>query len=211
MKLPAPPITDPGRLAAYAGEHLVYEVKMFFEGGAELLAKQRRGTRSDTATTATPSVMLGGLAKSWFLKMARIEAFVTHYRNLVVFLFPDRHTVKPDDVCAHHFISGSDPLESWRRARGGYSPRLKAAKARADRELAHLTAKRKSGVSKDKEWPIDDLTGELSAVLEAFVTMADAASLGEKARRVILREVETFRAGGHRRTWIGQRHDADVP
>lgn len=210
-KLPAPPLTDSGELASYAGDHLVYEVRMFFEGGAELLAEQRRKMSADAVTTATPSVMLGVPAKSWFLKMARIEAFVTHYRNVVVFLFPDTHAVKSDDVCAHHFVSGSDPLGSWLSARGSFSPKLKAAKARADKELAHLTTGRKAGVSKDKAWPVDDLTGELATVLETFVATADPASLGGMARRVILQEVATYQ-GGARLRWVPQSgRGADVP
>jgi hypothetical protein len=194
-KFPEPPITDPGELAAYAGEHLVYEVKMFFAAAAELQGENRRRARYDAVTTSTSLEILGVPAKSWFQKMASIEGFVIHFRTLVAFLFPDRHTVLRDDVCAHHFVCGPSSLDRWVSSRGQMSESLRAAKDRADKELAHLTTERQEGITKAKTWPVDELTSDLAAVLETFLAMADESALGARARSVLADHLAIYRDG----------------
>lgn len=158
---PRPPITQPHRLKKYADEHVAYEVSMFFR-----------------AISARNLTMQGQPGAVGFIKNASIEAFVNHFRNLVVFLYPDVYRLSRDDVAAHHFLAHRAPYAHWARIRPPLSRTLKAAKQRADKELAHMTSKRTSGVRPSKAWALVSLGDEISDILHTFVANADPARLG---------------------------------
>lgn len=190
------PITDVSDLAAYSNEHVVYEVQMFRCAVDELVADSRnRPERSLTTTTTTSPVMTSWKSDaSWFTQMARIEALVLHYRNLIVFLFPDVYTVLGDDIVAPDFISRPDPDSIWMNARGPIPADLKAWKTRADKELAHLTSRRQSGAGPTKAWPARELAEGLAEILARFLAAADEERLGEGASRTIAAFVEAYEA-----------------
>lgn len=150
---PRPPISQPDRLKRYSDEHLAYEMKMLFR-----------------AVRARPT--------SRFFNNARIEAFANHARNLIVFLYPDLFSLMPDDVAAHHFLASSAPFAEWRRIRPPLVPVLRRAKVRADKELAHLTARRIAGRRPQKAWDMVGIARALRSILQVFVSRADPARLG---------------------------------
>lgn len=154
------PLSSPAALKAYSQEHLRYEVSMFFGAVA-----------SRSATLASHDVRL-----LTFMINARIEAFANHLRNLIVFLYPDVYPVRPDDVCADHFIAAPDPRAAWTLGREKLSETLKAAKARADKEMAHLTLHRRDE-GNSKEWDLVGLAQELRELLRHFLSIADPARL----------------------------------
>ena len=102
-----------------------------------------------------------------------------------MFLYPDVYAPRPDDVVAHHFIKGLDAYSRWLESRGPLSPSLVNAKKRADKELAHLTAKRVYGRPPAKEWDMPGLAQELKELLTQFVLAADPATDSDKLRAAI--------------------------
>ena len=177
-KIPDPPITDPEALRKYSGEHLLYELQMFFQAVSFPPARAVRGQEDSSFVTTGPPVVLSTCEEpSWFVRMAAIEALVLHFRNLLTFLFPEESALKPDDVAAHHFMAGSDPLQAWVTARGPMSGDLRQAKTRADKELAHLTAKRIDGYAPGKQWQARAMAREVAVLCGVFVGRADAERL----------------------------------
>jgi hypothetical protein len=179
-KATPPPIANAAELQTYSAEHLVYELQMLF--GAVRAATNDPwsfATQSNDLTTTNGPVLQSAWVgmEPWFQKNSRIEAFATHLRNLITFLFPDEYPLKPDDVAAHHFISAPDPLQAWLAARPALSVSLRDAKVRADKELAHLTTRRIAGAPDQKAWPIAALATELASILKIFVTAADPSRL----------------------------------
>lgn len=120
-----------------------------------------------------------------FLKNARTEVFGQHLRNLIEFLYPDEFHPRRTSVCAHHFLASRSPYVDWLRARPGLSSTLRAAKGRADRELAHLTTSRIPGSPTFKYWDVEGLTSELNEVLVLFAASAATDRLGPAARSSI--------------------------
>ena len=121
-----------------------------------------------------------GASSLWlghFMDMAVIEVFVLHFRNLAAFLYPDAFQSAKDDVLAHHFFGGSDPFKAWVRVRPRLTATVKRAKGRADKEIAHLTAKRVAGARPGKEWDFVGLGDEIRTVLRAFIGGADPLRL----------------------------------
>ena len=167
--LPPAPLSDPTRLAAYSAEHLAYEVRVLF------LAI---GSGRATLGSNHQSLLV-------FLKNARVEAFANHLRNLVCFLYPDQFTVMRDDVCAHHFIDAADALQAWTSARGALSDTLRNAKARADKEMAHLTTQRLEPSDAGRDWDMIALGDEVRTVLKAFVAAADTRRLSPTVNQAI--------------------------
>lgn len=158
---PRPPITQPHRLKKYADEHLAYEVSMFFRA---ILTR-------NLAIQGHPGTI-------GFVKNACVEAFVNHFRNLAVFLYPDAYRLSGDDVAAHHFLAHRAAYATWVKVRPSLSRTLKAAKQRADKEFAHLTSRRISGARPFKAWAVVSLGDEIRAILKVFVANADPARLG---------------------------------
>ena len=164
-----PPISQPSELYEYSNEHVFYEVDMFFNS---ILARKMKLQGSSEPLLH-------------FLSMARIEAFVLHFRNLVTFLYPDYYRPKPDDVLAHHFFSGTAPWDTWLKARPLRSSTLEEGKARADKEMAHLTTMRIAGVQPQKTWDDIALGNEIRDCLNTLIEMADPNSLGPKVKAAI--------------------------
>jgi hypothetical protein len=127
-------------------EHLEYELKMLWATGAELL-------------TATPG--------TWAQKNALVEAFALHTRNLVDFFYTP---ATGDDVVAQHFFGQAG---RWNAVRPPLSTTLKTSKARANKEISHLTYGRLKVTTQAKHWPVRPIISELEAVLAVFLDRAD--------------------------------------
>ena len=122
---------------------------------------------------------------SEFRSNSRIEAFANHLRNLIVFLYPDEYPLKKDDVAAHHFVSAQDGYTRWLARRPPLSSSLRAAKVRADKELAHLTVKRISGTPPSKAWPMKALAEEIRQVFGVFISVADPNRVGDRVCQAV--------------------------
>ena len=90
LPVPASPLT-PRKLYNYSGEHVVYEVDMLF------CAILIRGVKAEPPEFAP------------FLVNARLEAFASHLRNVISFLYP--HSGGPE-------TEGVGPQRAQRRDRG---------------------------------------------------------------------------------------------
>lgn len=104
---------------------------------------------------------------------ALLESAVLHLRNLVDFFYPGK--VRNDDVIAMDYAA------NWDCQRPPLTPALRDARERAHKELAHLTTQRKAGSAPAKEWDFANITAELKPVLEAFLRVADSATLSREA------------------------------
>ena len=120
-----------------------------------------------------------------FVTMARLETFALHLRNLLGFLYPDKYRPQRDDVLAHHFFHGPSQWANWLRVRPRLSRALIRGKERADKEIAHLTAKRIAGIRAWKAWNIVPLGEEIRNCLNVFVAVADPNRLGIQVKMAI--------------------------
>jgi hypothetical protein len=144
---------DDAYLLAYSGEHLWYEIDMFW-----WLAR----------VFGNPQVRLGAPSEAdgQRLSNALNESCTIHVRNLIDFLYLD--IPRPTDVVAADFFKASE----WAQLRPGISPDLDAARVRANKEVAHLTTQRMADSPPEKKWDIVVLASELRPVLQLFATNA---------------------------------------
>lgn len=98
-----------------------------------------------------------------------LESFAIHLRNLIEFFFAD--DPRPDDVVAADFF---DDPSTWKVQ---ITDHLKAARVRANKEVGHLTLKRKGPTDAGKPWPIGVYFNELRPVVEKFVATASPKKL----------------------------------
>lgn len=164
-----PPISQPLDLLNYSNEHVAYEVDMFFKS---ILSK---------------NVHLQGLSQDmiYFFKMARIETFVLHFRNIVAFIYPDLYQSRQGDLLAHHFLSGTMPWDTWVKARPAITLNLRNGKDRADKEMAHLTIRRIAGIPPHKAWDFIAIGNDIRTCLNVFIEVAAPNLLGPKVKEAI--------------------------
>ena len=151
------PFTDE-YLLTYSGEHIAYEVDMFF---FTVEVRRRPSFSSILSTSEDP-----GRVNNAF-----IESFVVHFRNVIDFLYIDNP--RPTDIVASDFF---DPA-TWESIRPLMTSALDSARRRANKELGHLTTDRIPGAHPEKIWDFDGLANELRPVLRSFATNAKAARL----------------------------------
>lgn len=104
-----------------------------------------------------------------------IESFVIHLRNIISFLYPTKNIHK-NDICAKYFFE--DQTE-WEKICPKISKILVVARERAHREVGHLTIKRITGITTEKEWHFKNLMLELIPILVLFSKSADKDKLDE--------------------------------
>lgn len=145
-------------LKEYSREHVYYEIEMLF------MSAFPRGVGSD-------------VGHQQFLINLVTEVFVLHLRNLIIFLYPPELKYRrDDDVYAYHFFQNE---EAWIEICPTISDRLKKAKRRADKELAHLTAERKDSSNPEKPWDKNVLIKEILPTLREFASKADDSKISE--------------------------------
>lgn len=108
-------------------------------------------------------------------KNAILEAFVIHTRVLIGFFFDD--TPRTDDAVAGDFFFDSG-IE-WTAIRGSIPTQLDKIKARAGKEVAHLTYARLSVTPESKGWDIQSITSEIDSTVRLFVRRCPQDNLGE--------------------------------
>ena len=131
--------------------HLHYEVTML-----ETLAKG----------------LASGVLGQGALANAALEAFVLHVRVVLDFLYIDKP--QPDDVVAQHFLSDG---VAWKDVRPKMSTELHKARARAGKEVAHLTYSRLEVTAQTKLWPFAAIANEVGAAFQVFLRHAQRDSL----------------------------------
>jgi hypothetical protein len=161
VDIPASPLDD-SALLAYSAEHLIYELWM--------LDRLNNWPSSLQVHPAEAQIIINALIESW----------VVHLRNLLDFLYPT--FCKADDVVAAHFFPTE---ESYLACVGEISEKLKDARDRAHKEIAHLTIKRKAGAPKGKEWDRPDLTNDVLVLMKRFAQEASPTRLHESVRQVL--------------------------
>lgn len=109
---------------------------------------------------------------------AMVEAFAIHLRNLIDFFYLPSE--KPDDVLAEDFC---DPASDWKP--GVPSPLLSDAKIRANKEINHITYKRKSDADPTKWWPVESLINEIYAIEKQFANRASSKKLDDVVRQYV--------------------------
>lgn len=136
------------QLLDYSQEHLLYELHMFRWVGENLPIDKG------------------------FLLSALLESFAIHLRNLIVFFYTGPSNARDDDLVAADFF---DSPSSWNP---GTMPRsLNDARERANKEVSHITYKRKDAIDPTKPWPVTALLKEVQAVAEKFATEASSKKL----------------------------------
>jgi hypothetical protein len=93
----------------------------------------------------------------------KAEAFGLHLRNLIEFFYPSNP--HPDDVLAADYVA------DWNAKRPAITPLLESARARAGKELHHLTAQRTAGRPSHKAWDFEGIGKELKDVVSAFLSL----------------------------------------
>lgn len=147
-KIRNPELNTGPELIKYSGEHLTYEIDMLlFIAGFFIPMQSTKGEKQFIQ-----------------INSAIVECFVLHFRNLVEFLEPNN--LRDDDVIAKDFLPINTELTPL-------SQRLKDARKRANKEMAHLTTARQFGSPKTKEWSTG-LLNDLSIFLNEFIEKADS-------------------------------------
>ncbi len=136
------------QLLDYSEEHLLYELHIF-RWVAENLPSEKG-----------------------FLLSALLESFAIHLRNLIDFFYTRPEDARNDDLIAADFF---DSPSSWNP--GAIPKSLNDARERANKEVSHITYKRKGATDPTKPWPVADLFNEVHAVAEKFAAGASSKKL----------------------------------
>lgn len=94
-----------------------------------------------------------------------LESFVLHSRNLIDFFLLNKK-VKIDDVIALDYHTKS---RTWFKIVEKHQTFLKMIKHRADKELAHMTLKRKYGILDEKSWDYETIYSVLKEIINQFI------------------------------------------
>ena len=73
----------------------------------------------------------------------------------------------------------------WEGIRPAISPRLEAARIRANKEVAHLTTNRITGSTPEKAWDVVNLVTEIRSLMRLFAKNAVATRLSPEVAAAI--------------------------
>jgi hypothetical protein len=107
-----------------------------------------------------------------FQLSAYLASFATHLRGLIDFLYTEPKNAQPDDVVAADFFNSPGV---WNP--GFPSASLSAARTRMNKEVGHMTYKRKAGMDLTKPWPVSDLFNEIVPIVQQFAAGASSKKL----------------------------------
>jgi hypothetical protein len=113
-----------------------------------------------------------GFAGEGPIHNAFINSFAVHVRNLVDFLYEPKGETKSDAILAEHYLSSG---QDWTKIRPTLTKKLKDAKIRCDKQVAHLTYTRQ----KKEAWDFVGIVRELHCPLSLFMDSIDRSLLGE--------------------------------
>src|SRR5689334_6802883 len=132
MAKPRPKRPD-DELRALSG-HVLYEIEMF----------------AFTADCLSAFSVAESSAPVKTLQNAVLESWTLHARNLLTFLYEDRP--KAHDVTAADFLD-----QDWPAERGTRPDVLRTARARAAREIAHISDYRLQVTAAEKPWQVEPI------------------------------------------------------
>jgi len=133
-------------LVVFSGEHLYYELNMFF-GLSKLLSE--------------------GI-NDQYVYSALLESFIIHTCLILDFFYkPPR---KADDASVIHFI---DDIKKWKRLRPSYDKYFRKFHRRRSREVVHLSYKRLEVEKSEKLWDIGKIVPNIRELLSAFFEAAN--------------------------------------
>jgi len=153
-------------LADYSGEHVAYEITMFFY------------TLDAFASTGILPPHQNILQRD-FLSNLAAESYATHLRNLIDFCYPRK--LKLTDIIAADYCQG----KSWSNSAPVISQILMDARTRADKEVAHLTSSRISGKPQHKHWRNPQHRAEIRDLLQLFEKTAAPQRMNAKIVDII--------------------------
>jgi len=156
MSLVRKVLTD-AELLEYSEKHLLYEIAMCFKAGLLLVDFGLMDPVPELAREVA--------------RMALIESFAIHLRNLIDFFYPAK--VFDTDVLAEDFFVARALPKNF----PVLSVSLESARNRASKEVSHLTTERIAGTPPKKSWPVAELSREMRALLVQFVREASPARL----------------------------------
>src|SRR5580692_6524589 len=158
------PYTDQ-QLLDYSEEHLLYELHMFW-----WVAKNLPPDKG-------------------FQLSALLESFAIHLRNLIDFFFTLPSEARKDDLVAADFF---DSPSAWNP---GTIPKLLTdAHERANKEISHITYKRKGETDPTKPWPVGELFKEIRALATKFAAGASAKKLHPSVLMLLTSDAVTVAA-----------------
>jgi hypothetical protein len=103
---------------------------------------------------------------------AQLESFAIHLRNLTDFFFTLPEKARPDDLVAADFF---DSPSAWNP--GAIPDLLDDARERANKEISHITYKRKTGTDPTNPWPVQELFEKVHSVAQKFAVGASSKKL----------------------------------
>ncbi len=136
------------QLLDYSEEHLLYELHIF-RWVAENLPPEKG-----------------------FLLSALLESFAIHLRNLIDFFYTQPSNARNDDLVAADFFDSPGACNP-----GPIPKSLSDTRERANKEISHITYKRKSATDPTKPWPVADLFNEIQSVAQRFAAGASSKKL----------------------------------
>ena len=155
---------DDSYLMAYSEEHVAYEFDMFL-WSARLCASGSGIVSPDPVDARRLNNVL-------------IEDFVLHLRNIIDFLYKQKQGSKPTDVVAADFCEPN----VWKPT---IPEVLEVARIRANKEIAHLTTDRITGIPASKAWDFACLLEILFPEMNLFVDKALESRLSPTVAEVI--------------------------
>jgi hypothetical protein len=120
------------------------------------------------------------------LLSALLESFAIHLRNLAGFFYTRPEVARNDDLVAADFF---DSPSAWNP--GAIPKSLTNARERANKEVSHLTYKRKGAMDPTKPWPVADLFDEVQAIAEQFVAGASSKKLHPSVKTWLRSDAKT--------------------
>lgn len=156
------PLSDT-ELAAWAGEHLVYEGRMLAFAAVRLAERDGLPPAPDSN--------------------ALLECFIVHVRCLHDFLWHHRRVDQPMDAFAGDFCADGE----WEASRPPVPPALTAVRNRhrPGREMAHLSYHRGTIDAESKAWKVGELYEEIAHALATLTTVALPSRLDEATRAAL--------------------------
>jgi len=111
--------------------------------------------------------LASGIAANGWLLNALLESFVIHFRALIDFFYIDKP--QKDYVIAADFFVEKD---SWEKIRPPMSDDLSRLRARAHKEIAHLTYARLHVTPETKGWKFFEIANYIKSVMNLFFQKA---------------------------------------
>ena len=134
------------QLIAFSGQHLYYEITMFF-GVKNLLKKD---------------------IEDFYVYSALLESMIIHGSVILDFFY--KPPQKEDDASALDYI---DDIARWKKLRPSYDKYFRKFHRRRSREVVHLSYKRMEVKDDERLWNMKKLTPHIKELVRVFMDVAN--------------------------------------